>query len=290
MKTFVLISTLFATSICWSQPQQIIKPTNAPKIPVNNQAVLVKKADDPFYKFSFYSELSYTVQSEKLADGSRPESSGFYIMPKLNIGDYSVKGEFSYAYDLKNPSVGNDWDDGRVTFSRKSWELGDLIKLAPTLYFDLPLSKESRENRGIQLITNPGFLLSLNNKTTGWDNLTLTYAINYGFFTNQYTTKANGDVATKNRLTQVLTGRYKYKKFTFAEIFSFYSSYSYEDVVRNSFKHIDVINYSLTDTIELGIAHCNGPAPLLKANTYENNLRFYSQETSQYGISIGITI
>lgn len=270
-KIFFFLS-LFVSALSYSQTQ--------PK----------KESSSPF-KWSLYSELNYTVQAEKQADGTRPESKGIYLVPKLKISDYTIKADISYSYDVKNTTSTDDWDDARLTFLGKGYNfLSETFKITPSIYFDIPLSKESRDNRGTILITNPGFVLALNSAQLGWDDLLLTYSAHYGFYSNQYTTKLNGDVANKYRLTQVLTGGYKFSKFKFTELFYFYSNYSYDNVTRNTFKHIDSLTYSITDQFEIGFSHCNGPAPLFNTSTYENNLNFYSQETSSYRILLGFTI
>ena len=254
--------------------------SNTPPIRKKNIAPLTKK-EDSFFKLSLSVELSYsTFLDKKLANGDHPEATGLELDPSLQIGDYTLGGVFSYTYDLHEPTTGTDWDDGQIFISRKAWSLGDYLKLGPTLSFDLPFSTESRENRTMKLITNGGLTLSLNSKNAGNENVTLSYSASYGSYSNDYTTRADGVTPTyKYRVVQVVTTGYKINAVSLLALFSFSSNYSYEDVVRNSFKHLEAISYTLPNQVTISLYHVN-KGPLLKANTYENNLDFYNQETS----------
>jgi lysozyme family protein len=138
----------------------------------------------------------------------------------------------------------------------------------------------------MKLITNGGLTLSLNSKNAGNENLTLSYSASYGSYLNDYTTRADGVTPTyKYRIVQVVTTGYKIDAISLLALFSFSSNYSYEDVVRNSFKHLEAISYTFTNQITISLYHVN-KGPLLKANTYENNLDFYNQETSVLTLAV----
>ena len=239
-----------------------------------------KKEDSPF-KFFLEVDISYSIMLDKKnEDGTHPEYGGVGFAPAFKFYDYKISGLFNYNYDLHQPDIGNDWDDGQFSLSRKGWELGSYFKIGPTATLDLPFSKESRVNRTMKYILSGGFNLALNSKNAGVENVTLSYAASYGYFSNEYTTRADGITPTsKYRYLQILTTGYKIGAVDLLGMFYYTSNYSYDDVVRNSFKHIESISYTFPNKIILSIMHVN-KGPMMKAKTYENNLEFYDKETS----------
>jgi hypothetical protein len=162
------------------------------------------------------------------------------------------------------------------------------IKFTPMLGVELPFSKESRENRGINYIVDTAMTFSLDTKSLGMENLTLSYQALYGYFQNDYTTRANGEPATQSKIVQTLTTTYSLKPITFAVIFQFVSNFSYDNVIRSGFLHVESISYSVNDSLGFSIYHYN-KGSYLKSKTYENNLKAYDQESSMFGISTDLS-
>lgn len=239
------------------------------------------------YKLSAAVSLSYEQNAEENSDGIRGRGLGLYFAPKFEYYDFSLRAELFYAYDLNQPSQGSDWADSVVSLLYKGWKLS-AIKISPYTSVELPLSKESRENREIELVNNLGVLVALDTKSLNVPDLSLSYSVAYGYYTNKYTTRVNGEPATEYKIVQTVKAGYNFNPISVGAKFKFTSSYSYEDVVRSGFFLQENIDYEVNDTLSLSLYHYNA-APLLKDATYENNLHTYDRETSTVGVSTDLS-
>lgn len=239
------------------------------------------------YKLSGWLSLSYEQKAEENSKGIRGRGLGLYFAPKFEFYDFSIRAELFYAYDLNQPSTGSDWADGVVSLLYKGWKLS-AIKLSPYTSVELPLSTESRENREIELVNNIGLLAALDTKSLNVPALSLSYSVAYGYYTNKYTTRVNGEPATEYKIVQTVKAGYNFNPVSVGLKFKFTSSYSYEDVVRSGFYLQETIGYELNKTVAFSLYHYNA-APLLKDATYENNLHTYDRETSTVGVSTDLS-
>ncbi|WP_409477789.1 hypothetical protein [Pseudobdellovibrio sp. HCB154] len=239
------------------------------------------------YKLSAALSLSYEQNAEENSDGIRGRGLGLYFAPKFEYYDFSIRAELFYGYDLNQPSEGSDWADGVVSLLYKGWKLS-AIKISPYTSVELPLSKESRENREIELVNNLGVLVALDTKDLNVPDLSLSYSVAYGYYTNKYTTRVNGEPATEYKIVQTVKAGYNFNPVSVSVKFKFTSSYSYEDVVRSGFFLQENISYEVNDTLGFSLYHYNA-APFLKDATYENNLQTYDRETSTVGVSTDLS-
>ncbi|MCM2353936.1 MAG: hypothetical protein NDI63_10010 [Pseudobdellovibrio sp.] len=239
------------------------------------------------YKLSAAVSLSYEQNAEENSDGIRGRGLGLYFAPKFEYYDFSIRTELFYGYDLNQPSQGSDWADGVVSLLYKGWKLS-AIKISPYTSVELPLSKESRENREIELVNNLGVLVALDTKDLNVPDLSLSYSVAYGYYTNKYTTRVNGEPATEYKIVQTVKAGYNFNPISVSVKFKFTSSYSYEDVVRSGFFLQENISYEVNDTLGFSLYHYNA-APFLKDATYENNLQTYDRETSTVGVSTDLS-
>ena len=100
--------------------------------------------------------FGYEQFAEQQSDGTQPKSLGLQIIPKYTINEISASAKLSYNYDLDHPSTGNDWDDGILSLSTTKLKPFSAVKTVPALTLELPFSKESRENRGINYVVDAG--------------------------------------------------------------------------------------------------------------------------------------
>ena len=239
------------------------------------------------YKLSAAVSLSYEQNAEENSEGIRGRGLGLYFAPKFEYYDFSIRAELSYGYDLNQPREGSDWSDGVVSLLYKGWKLS-AIKISPYTSVELPLSKESRENREIELVNNLGVLVALDTKDLNVPDLSLSYSVAYGYYTNKYTTRVNGEPATEYKIVQTVKAGYNFNPVSVGVKFKFTSSYSYEDVVRSGFFLQETIGYEVNDTLAFSLDHYNA-APFLKDATYENNLHTFDRETSTVGVSTDLS-
>lgn len=239
------------------------------------------------YKLSANLSFSYEQNVEENSEGVRGRGLGISFSPKFEFYDFSIRADLFYGYDLNQPREGSGMGDGIFSLLYKGWKLG-AIKLSPYTSVELPLSDESRENREIELVNNIGVLAALDSKALDIPNFSLSYSVAYGYYTNKYTTRVNGEPATEYKIVQNLKAGYKFKPISIGMRFQFTSAYSYEDVVRSGFLLLESISYSVNDNLGFSLYHYNR-APFLKDTTYENNLQAFDKETSTVGISTDLS-
>lgn len=239
------------------------------------------------YKLSAAVSLSYEQNVEENSKGLRNRGLGLVFVPKFEFYDFSIRADLFYGYDLNKPSTSSGMGDGVFSLLYDGWKLA-AIKFSPFTSVELPLSTESRENREIELVNNIGILAALDTKALNVPNLSLSYSVAYGYYTNKYTTRVNGEPATEYKIVQNLKAGYKVKPFSFSVKFQFTSAYSYEDVVRSGFLILENISYSVNDTLGFSVYHYNRAA-FLKDATYENNLQAFDKETSTVGVSTDLS-
>lgn len=240
------------------------------------------------FKFTTGVSLSYEQSAEENSAGVTNRGLGLTLVPKFTFYDFSLRGEFVYAYDLNLPRPNSGWADGVVSLLYDGWKLS-VVKFSPFTSVELPMSRESRENREIELVNNVGVLAALDTKALNVEKLSLSYSVAYGYFTNKYTTRVNGEPATEYKIVQNLRVGYKFNPISIGARFQFTSSYSYEDVVRSGFLISESIAYQVNDTLGYSLYHYNRAA-LLNNTTYENNLQAYDKETSTVGIGIDLSL
>jgi len=238
-------------------------------------------------QFSNSASVAYE-QGVQQKDGSQAKSLGFVYIPSYKINDFKFSGRFIYGYDLVNPANDSDWVDGVFNASTSKLKIFEAVKTTPSVGFELPFSKESRENRGINYVLTTGLNLALDTKYLEMENFNLSYGITYGYFQNDYTTRANGEPTTQYKIIQSLVTGYNFNPISIEFVFQFASNNSYDNVFRNSFLHIETITYTLNDTLGFSLYHYN-KGSLLKAKTYENNLKAFDEESSTFGLSMDLS-
>jgi hypothetical protein len=234
------------------------------------------------YKLSAVVSLSYEQSAEE-TNGQRSRGLGLYFAPKFEFYDFSFRSELFYGYDLNDPKNGSGMADGVFSLLYDGWKLTNL-KFSPFTSVELPLSDESRENREIELVNNLGLIVALDSKALNIPNFRLSYSAAYGYYTNKYTTRVNGEPATEYKIVQTLKSGYNFNPVSIGMKFQYTSAYSYEDVVRDGFLLQESIAYTVNQNFDLVLYHYNR-APFLKTTTYENNLQAYDKQTSTVGLS-----
>jgi hypothetical protein len=239
------------------------------------------------YKFSTAVTIAYEQKAEENQKGVRDRALGLTLVPKFSFYDFSLRGDFIYVYDLNAPRVGTGWLDGVISLLYDGWKVS-AVKLSPYTSVELPLSKESRENREIKLVNNFGFLATLDTKSLDIPELSMSYSAAYGYYTNEYTTRVNGEPATEYKIVQTFKAGYKFNPLFVAFKFQYTNAYSYEDVVRDGFLHYEALGFGVSESLSFSLYHYN-KAPFLKDTTYENNLKTYDATTSTVGLSMDMT-
>ncbi|MFN3454361.1 MAG: hypothetical protein ACK41T_05320 [Pseudobdellovibrio sp.] len=247
-----------------------------------------KAADITVPKFGMGISLSYEQSAEAQDDGTRARGMGLELAPSLGWYNFKLLGIFSYAYDLNDPQNNNGYNDGLISLSYKGWDIG-YFTFSPATSVELPLSKSSREIKEIKYINNVSGRISLNSAKLEVPNFSLSYTLTYGRYENKYTTQTSGDPANDYKIVQTVDTGYNLDPVAFNLRLRFINNYSYENVTRTSFLHVESISYTVNDHLGFSLYHYNA-APLLAPTTYENNLKLYDKKSSTVGLSIDLSI
>lgn len=278
MKKNMVLSLLIILIIGLIAPLSFAKEKSAAKSDSESSAI----------NFGLATSLSYEQNAEPAETGIRGRGMGLFISPRVSINNFTLRTDLIYVYDLNEPRNGSDLLDGVVALSYKGWKLG-YINLSPSTSVELPFSEESRVNREIKYVNNLGLSASLDTKALDLEKLKLGYGISFGYYTNEFTTRANGEPATEYKIVQNFQAGYDFNPISVGFRFQFSNAYSYDDVVRSGYLISESISYSVSDQLSYSFYHYNR-APFLKNVTYENNLKAYDKTTSTLGISIDLSI
>lgn len=244
--------------------------------------------DDSPIKFSADVSLAYETKTSPDSNGITTNGSVIDMYPQVQIYDFSLKGYFEYSYNFNQPGINSGWSDGLISLLYDGWEAG-VVKFSPYTSVELPLSTESLENRQIKYVNNLGVLTALDTKALDIPEWSLSYSIAYGHYTNEYTTRVNGDPATDYKIVQTLKTGYNWDPVSVHFKFQLTSAYSYDDVVTTKFLHVESISYAITPAFGFSLYHYNA-APLLNSTTYQNNLKVFDPDSSTLGVSLDFSI
>lgn len=269
---------------------------NFTSMPQSNNVVtqIETKPEVKAVQFGFSLSSGYNRQAEKQADGSLPEYYMHELTPSLKIGEYTAMGVFYYYDDIKNPSA-NEWQDSVLAATKKAWNLGNYFTLAPGISLGLPLAKATREI-GLKNTLGTSLTLGLNTKNMGAAAWTLNYSLGYTKMTNEFETNPKGEPITSYRVRQRINIGYSFTDaLSFQTRFQFDSATSYSNVIRNSFLHFQVLEYSFNDHVSANIGHANGAGAFIVRESetdyyLENNIKFYDPKSSEYSIGLTLSI
>lgn len=265
--------------------------------PINQQTIQIKQSDFEkiFYKFGFKLNSSYNTQAEKQTDNSKAEYLYHELIPSFKVYDYTLYGYFYYYDDIISPSY-NEWNDSYLAMTRTSFNLGNYLTLTPATTLTFPLSKKSRDVINIKYSLGGSASLALNTAHLNIPQLSLSYSLSYTKMINEYNTDVNGNPISSYRIRQRFNFGYQIlEKLAFKTRFQFDASTSYENVTRNSFLHYQFLEYQFHPNLSVNIGHTNTANAFKIKNGeqdyyLENNIKFYSPETSEFSIGLGMSI
>lgn len=278
-----------ANTVTIAQPA----PSNtlaAPAAATSTAAAPEKKEEAPSVKYSMMFDTSYSMQAKQQPDGSRAEENSFTFMPGMSYGEYRASAVLIYSQDLADSAKSAGFYDPSFSLSKKSWKLGEYFSLGPSLSLALPMSDNSKNNVGLLYNIGGALSLSLNTKALGMDSWSISTSLGYNRNFTNYDTNASGSPNTAHRIRQRYNVGYQFTdKLSLSTRFQFDSSYTVNGVVKNAFLHYQTLGYDITDNISMSLGHANSNA-LLKADTYENNLKFFDDESSTYSVGVSVSL
>jgi hypothetical protein len=211
---------------------------------------------------------------------------GYDIVPTMTLGPIRALVWFSYAQDLVDNKA-SEWQDFPILFTMaKPYNAGDYITLSPATSVTIPQTRATKDGAQLNYAVNINTTIGLNTKTLGWDGVVLNLQTGYTKMNNEFTTSFAGEPTTSYKFRQRINFWYPIiDNLTFKSRIQYDSNFSYENVVRNTFLHFEVLDYSFLEKYSVSIGHTNA-GPIFNP-AYENNFKFYSSDSSQYSIGLG---
>lgn len=248
-----------------------------------------KEEPPPTVSYGLTFDTNYSLQATQQSDGTRSQGQDFSLIPSIKYGKYSANVTFTYEQDLADSAASGGFADPAFGFSRSGWDVNSYLKISPSLSLILPMTDNSKNNVGLIYNVGGALAFSLNTKTLGWDNWSMSYVPSYTRnFTNYDTKLKDGSPNTMYRIRNRFNLGYSFTdKLSLATRFQLDSNYSVGGIVRNGFMHFQSLAYAVTEIVEVNVTHTNS-ATMYKAQTYESNLKFYDETNSTY--SVGMTV
>lgn len=271
-------------------PRPVTQPLKAKAAATSTVKAPAKKEEPPpTVGFGFIFDTNYSLQASTQSDGSRSQGQDFTIIPSIKYGKYKADVTLTYEQDLIDSANSPGFYDPTLGFSYAGWEPNSYVKIRPSAALTLPMTDNSKNNVGLIYNIGGALTFSLNTKTLGWDNWSMSYVPSYNRnFTNYDTKLKDGSPNTMYRIRNRFNVGYSFTdKLSLATRFQFDSNYSVSGIVRNSFLHFQSLAYAITDAVEVNVTHTNSNS-LYKSQTYESNLKFYDDTSSIY--SVGMTV
>lgn len=264
--------------------------TTAAAPAATSTAAAPKKEEAPSVKYGLYMETNYTLQAVTQKDGSRSQGQDFSISPSMSYNDYNGSVFITYAQDLVDSKSSPGFFDPSFSLSRKGWKLNDLLTLSPSGSLILPMSDNSKNNVGLMYNVGGALSLSLNSKYLGLDSWKFSMSLGYNRNFTNFDTNASGTPNTAHRVRQRYNVGYSFTDaLSLSTRFQFDSNYSTQNIVRNSFMHYQSLGYALNDNVEVSFTHTNSGS-LLKPETYESNLKFFDDASSEYSVGVSLSL
>lgn len=244
-------------------------------------------ADTSWLKANITLGSSYNMAAEAPKEGVQNRYMDYDIIPSLVTGPVKTLLWFKYRQSLVN-SEQNEWQNFPIVFSpAKAFNAGDYLTISPALAFTIPLTKETKNNIQLNYSTNANVTLGLNTKTLGWDGVVLNWQTGYTKMNNEFTTSSKGEPITSYQLRQRVNFWYPIVgTLTFKSRLEFNSKFSYENIVRNDFLHFVLFEYGFLEKYNVSFGTGNS-GPTMAGPNYENNLKFYSETSSELFLGLG---
>ncbi len=230
-------------------------------------------------RWSGFVNSSYSTNLIDHQDGSG--SDYVYYMARFNLkltSKYSLSVQGGYGNDLKYPE-NDDFTNSSVTLQRSPFALGKRFLSNWRVGAVAPTSKEAHKRQnmisglstGGNLIINPDYLIA---------GLEIVGSLSLTRYFHQYETAINGSVNTQYSSSQGLSASYSFKSgVSLSATFTHMNTWSYQNVMRNSFDFSQEIAYEINPTFSVATGHTNSGSTL-RANGTDSNIKIYDEESS----------
>ena len=245
-----------------------------------------KSNDEIKYKLTLSAKTK--LQAETQEDGSRYQNIDYALSPGANYKEYGLSTDLVYTQDLLEPHK-SELGDIPLNLSRESWKY-EYYSLNPDFSILLPVKEKTKNVVELKYSWSAFLTFALNTKTLLFEDLKLSYGVGYTRNITEYDTNNKGDPNIAYRIRQRFSASYKItEKISIKGRFQFDSNYSTDDDLKNSFTHLQSVEYEWSKKISLSAGHSNSDS-LYHKETVETNLKFYDKTTSEFFFGLNYSI
>lgn len=248
----------------------------------NSGSISTSVASQPPQKAPLVSGMLNMSRSTSLydfQDGSRTDGLDYEGRLSIKISSkYSLLFIGGYSQNLKN-SEGDDFSDTAVIASRAATEMGKLLLMGYGISSILPTSKDTYKNKG--LLGSIGTSLNLKlNPDRLINGLGISGSVSIGRNFHEFETALDGKVNTQYSSKQSLALEYDLGAgFSLSGSFIHRNTWSYQNVMRDSFESSEELGYQFNPTFAIAVGHANSGATL-KPNGTDSNVQLINENTS----------
>jgi hypothetical protein len=228
--------------------------------------------------FSIAAGLSKTASLIDHQDGSRQESNDLEVIPSYTFSWGKTLAVFAFSDDLRDPG-NSDMDDIIVGTAFKGWEF-KTFKLAPSVSFVIPESKDSRINKNLETAIS-GKLTAAVQKSVLLPGLDLGAFVSFGRNFHRYDTALDGKVLNQYSSKQGFSAGYSIGIVSLSIDFTHINAWTYQGNLKEAYQHGEELGLALGEHFGLAVGLSNGPgASVFKQDGYSSNYQFIDENNT----------
>ncbi|WP_374029170.1 hypothetical protein [Bdellovibrio bacteriovorus] len=229
---------------------------------VNSSTAVVQQPKKEGRIWSGFFSASRSTNLYDFNDGTRRDGMDYSTRLNVKLGkNYSLRFQGGYSQDLKEPEY-DDFSDISTTLQRSPFDLTKSLMMNYRVAATVPVSKDSRIrtnlitslSTGVTFIINPDRLIS---------GLDITGGLSVARSFHRYETALNGPVNTQYSSNQSFSVSYSFNSGVYVSAdFLHRNTWSYQDVMRDSFDISQEIGYEINPTFTVAAGHSNSGSTL----------------------------
>lgn len=198
------------------------------------------------------------------------------------MSNTSLKTLLNYTTSTKN-ELQSDFSDLLMTLYFWKSKLGSNLYFMPFLISTLPLSKDSRQNKQMNLGYGGGIGLWYQ-QSLSLGRLTTASSLSIQKYSNKYESSLNNSINTSYSSNQQLTAGWEYKKIGLTGMFRHVNVWSYTDTTKDRFFHLQELNWIFNPKLSFSFGHSNSGG-VLSPNQEDIEIRLIDETDSVLYIS-----
>lgn len=264
----LVLTALMAAPVFANNNASVTSPTSVMQAP--------KKDGRRWSGFISASRSTNLINHE---DGTQSDAMDYLARLNLKLtNNFSLRVQGGYSQDMKD-AQNDDFSNTSVSLRRSPFDLNNTFKGTYRLGMIAPTSKDAHKRQNLltgvtvggDLMINPDRLI------TGLDIMggaSVTRNI------HQYETALDGAVNTQYSSSQMVSVSYSFESgIALSATFTHMNTWSYQDVMRDSFDFSQEIGYDINSSLNIAAGHTNSGSTL-RPNGTDSNVKLLDEESS----------